>query len=212
MPKDNEPCKRGHTAWETDARGHRFCKICRSLPRQRRGQAGGLKPKLATPHRESRLELLERERDRDRLRAKNGLPPLPSLIPVVRASADDAAEPEPVEDTGGGDLVEQPKPKRARKPADTHVDVKVEAGIFVALDADQIERVDNQVARLQRLMPGLEPSRADAIRTALLKGLEIFEGAERDAQAAAQPKNHMPPSIQKTVETIAAEARAQGVA
>ncbi len=48
--------------------------------------------------------------------------------------------------------------------------------IYVRLDDELLDRVDRYAERLAQQQPGLKPSRSDAIRILLYKGLE-HEGA-----------------------------------
>lgn len=55
---------------------------------------------------------------------------------------------------------------------------KMEKGtpLYVRLPAETIKRLDAELARMTKAMPGLALSRSDAVRVAIARGLEALEG------------------------------------
>jgi hypothetical protein len=54
--------------------------------------------------------------------------------------------------------------------------------VFTRLPKEIIERLDAHVERMQRAEPGLEFSRADAVKTLVVRGLDAVEATESQAR------------------------------
>ncbi len=61
-------------------------------------------------------------------------------------------------------------------------------GVFVRMTEDLLERIDRYVERMAREQPGTLPTRSDAIRVLLYKGLDTVCGQDALGRTKAKPR------------------------